>query len=47
VRVFIEIPRKLDEEQKELLRKFEGIENKKSGNKSFYEKISSIFSGKS
>jgi molecular chaperone DnaJ len=44
VRVFIEVPEKLNERQKELLREFAAIEHKRSGNKSFFEKISSYFS---
>jgi molecular chaperone DnaJ len=44
VRVFIEVPEKLTDRQKELLREFEAIEKKRSGDKSFFEKISSYFS---
>ena len=43
VRVFVEIPKKLDERQKELLREFEEIESERSGSKSFFEKISDYF----
>ena len=43
VRVFVEIPKKLDERQKELLREFDSIESEKSGQKSFFEKISDYF----
>jgi len=44
VRVFIEIPPKVTSRQKELLEEFAAIEDEKSGNKSFFEKITSIFS---
>lgn len=44
VRVFIEVPEKLTERQKELLREFAAIEQKRSGHKSFFEKISSYLS---
>ena len=44
VRVFIEVPTKLSERQKELLREFGEIEEEKSGNKSFFEKIANYFS---
>ncbi|MBL8857741.1 MAG: molecular chaperone DnaJ [Planctomycetes bacterium] len=44
VRVFIEVPAKLNERQKELLREFADLENKHSGNKSFFEKIAGYFS---
>lgn len=47
VRVFIDVPEKLTDRQKELLREFAAIENKKTGNKSFFEKVTSYFSGKS
>jgi len=45
VRVFIEVPTKLSERQKELLREFAEIDEKRSGNKSFFEKIANYFSG--
>ena len=41
VRVFIEVPQKLNDRQKELLREFAEIESKASGHKSFFEKIKS------
>lgn len=44
VRVFVEIPTKLTERQKELLAEFAQIEQKSSGNKSFFDKIASLFS---
>ena len=43
VRVFIEVPRKLTDKQKELLREFDEIEGEKSGSKSFFEKIAGYF----
>lgn len=43
VRVFIEVPTKLSERQKELLREFAELENTSSGNKSFFEKIANYF----
>ena len=43
VRVFVDIPRKLTERQKELLREFDEIEGEKSGSKSFFEKIVDYF----
>jgi molecular chaperone DnaJ len=45
VRVFIEVPTKLGERQKELLREFAELESKRTGNKSFFEKIANYFSG--
>jgi molecular chaperone DnaJ len=45
VRVFIEVPMKLTERQRELLREFAAIEEKSSGHKSFFEKIASYFNG--
>jgi len=45
VRVFVEVPEKLTERQKELLREFESIETKKSPQKSLFEKISDYFAG--
>jgi molecular chaperone DnaJ len=44
VRVFIEVPTRLNERQKELLREFAELEQKSSGNKSFFEKIANYFS---
>ncbi len=44
VRVFIEVPKKLTDRQKELLREFGEIESSESGNKSFFDKIASYFS---
>jgi molecular chaperone DnaJ len=44
VRVFVEVPTKLDSRQKELLREFAEIERKNSGDKSFFEKIANYFS---
>ena len=43
VRVFIEVPSKVTARQKELLEEFSAIENEKSGNKSFFEKIAGYF----
>lgn len=43
VRVFVEIPRKLTDRQKELLKEFSNIEEEKSGSKSFFEKIVDYF----
>jgi molecular chaperone DnaJ len=44
VRVFVEVPTRLSERQKELLREFAELEAKSSGNQSFFEKIASYFS---
>jgi molecular chaperone DnaJ len=44
VRVFIEVPSRLSDRQKELLREFAELEAKSTGNKSFFEKITSYFS---
>lgn len=44
VRVFIEVPTKLSDRQKELLREFADIESKRNGNQSFFEKIANYFS---
>lgn len=44
VRVFIEVPKKLTERQKELLEEFGEIEVSESGHKSFFEKLASYFS---
>lgn len=43
VRVFIEVPSKVTTRQKELLKEFSAIEDEKSGNKSFFEKIAGYF----
>lgn len=43
VRAFVEIPRKLTDRQRELLEEFEGIEDDKSGSKTFFEKIADYF----
>ena len=44
VRVFIEVPSKVTARQRELLEEFAKIEDESSGNKSFFEKITGIFS---
>ncbi|MFT7668937.1 MAG: molecular chaperone DnaJ [Planctomycetota bacterium] len=44
VRVFIEVPTKINDRQKELLREFGEIEEEQSGNVSFFEKIANYFS---
>lgn len=44
VRVFVEIPNKLTDRQKELIQEFSEIEQENSGNKSFFEKIANYFS---
>ena len=41
VRAFIEVPTRLSDRQKELLTEFADIEAKKSGHKSFFEKLAS------
>jgi molecular chaperone DnaJ len=43
VRVFIEVPTKLNSRQKELLQEFAEIEQEKSGDKSFFERIAKHF----
>ncbi len=43
VRVFVEVPKKLTDRQKELLREFAEIEVKNSGSRSFFEKIVDYF----
>ncbi len=43
VRVFVEVPRRLNERQKELLREFAKIDQELSGSKSFFEKIADYF----
>jgi molecular chaperone DnaJ len=45
VRVFVEVPKKLSDRQQELLREFAELEEKKSGGRSFFEKIVSYFNG--
>jgi len=44
VRVFVEVPKRLSERQKELLREFGDLEKHSSGHKSFFDKIVSYFS---
>lgn len=44
MRVFLEVPTKLSDRQKELLREFEEIEEERSGSKSFFERITDYFS---
>ena len=44
VRVFVEIPRKLNERQEALLKEFEELESEKSGSRTFFEKITDYFS---
>ena len=44
VRVFIEVPKKLSERQKELLEEFAELERKASGSKSFFDRIVNYFS---
>lgn len=43
VRVFVEVPTRLSERQKELLHEFAELEEKSAGNRSFFEKIASYF----
>ncbi|MEW6072595.1 MAG: molecular chaperone DnaJ [Planctomycetota bacterium] len=43
VRVFVEVPHKLTDRQKELLEEFAAIEAEKSGSKSFFERIVDYF----
>lgn len=43
VRVFIEVPKKLSERQKEILREFNDIEQKSAGERSFFDRIVSYF----
>ncbi len=45
VRVFVEVPTKLNERQRALLDEFERIEKEKTGDKSFFDKILSYFNG--
>ncbi len=44
VRVFVEVPAKLSERQKELLREFGEIEVERSGKRSFFERVVDYFS---
>jgi len=44
VRVFCEVPEKLTERQKELLREFQDIEGEKGGTRSFFERVVDYFS---
>jgi DnaJ-class molecular chaperone len=41
--VFVEVPKKLSERQRELLKEFAELERKGGGNRSFFEKIVSYF----
>ncbi len=43
VRVFVDVPRRLTDQQKELLREFDRIDQELSGSKSFFEKIVDYF----
>ncbi|HUR27186.1 MAG TPA: molecular chaperone DnaJ [Planctomycetota bacterium] len=43
VRAFIEVPKKLSERQKEILREFNDIEQKSAGERSFFDRIVSYF----
>ena len=43
VRVFVEVPKKLTDRQKELLREFDRIDQELSGKKSFFEKLADYF----
>lgn len=43
VRVFVEVPKKLNDRQKELLREFGDLEHERSGEKSFFEKVINYF----
>jgi molecular chaperone DnaJ len=44
VRVFVEVPKKLSDRQKELLREFGELEEERAGGKSFFDKIVGYFS---
>ena len=44
VRVFCEIPTKLTDRQKEILREFGEVEDEKSGKRSFFERVVDYFS---
>ena len=43
VRIYIEVPEKLNDRQKELLREFGELETERSGDTSFFEKIVNHF----
>ncbi len=43
VRVFVEVPKKLNDKQKELLKQFAEIEKKSSGGVSFFDRITAYF----
>ena len=43
VHVLVEVPSKVNSRQRELLEEFAKIEDEKSGNKSFFEKITGLF----
>ena len=43
VRVFVEVPKKLSDRQKELLKEFGELERESSGEKSFFEKVINYF----
>ena len=44
VRLFVEVPKKLSDRQKELLKEFAELDRKSSGNTSFFDKIVGYFS---
>jgi molecular chaperone DnaJ len=44
VRLFVEVPKKLNERQRALLREFQEIERSSSGNQSFFDKVVNYFS---
>jgi molecular chaperone DnaJ len=44
VRVYVDVPTKLSERQKELLREFGDLETERHGKKSFLERIAEHFS---
>jgi len=43
VRVFVEVPKKLTDRQRELLREFHSLEKEENGEKSFFERIANYF----
>ena len=43
VRIYVEVPKKLSDRQKELLREFDSLEKESSGESSFFEKIVNHF----
>jgi molecular chaperone DnaJ len=43
VRVFVEVPKKLNEKQKELLKQFAEIDKKSAGGASFFDRITAYF----